>query len=156
MHVLTYPRPVTGLEAKFSLEYSLAAGVLDGGYSLWSFGDEAVQRPAIQALLGNIVASEDPRCAGNDPLLKTRSSGSRGFVEVEVELTDGRSETLRVDQAPGHPARELGWDELHTKFLDCAAHADIAKDKAERAFVSLTKFEQCSDVNDVVALLTHG
>jgi 2-methylcitrate dehydratase PrpD len=155
MHVLTYPSPTTGLEGKFSLEYSLAAGVLDGGYSLWSFSDEAVRRPGIQELLGRIVANEDPRCAGNDPLLKTRSSGSRGFVEVEVELTDGRTDTLRVDQAPGHPARELGWDELHAKFADCAAHAHIAKDNAEKAFDSLTQFEQCRDVNEIVALLTH-
>src|SRR5215213_9215963 len=64
MQVLTYPRPATGLEAKFSLPYPLAAGVLDGGYSLWSFTDEAVRREPIQALYARIDAHEDPACRG--------------------------------------------------------------------------------------------
>ncbi len=42
MRVLTYPRPVTGLEGKFSLPYTLAAGALDGKYALDSFTDAAV------------------------------------------------------------------------------------------------------------------
>jgi 2-methylcitrate dehydratase PrpD len=37
MLVLTYPRPVTGLEGKFSMEYCIAAGVLDGKYGLATF-----------------------------------------------------------------------------------------------------------------------
>src|SRR5215813_416574 len=48
MLVLTYPRPVTGLEGKFSMEYCLAAGVLDGRYGLGSFTDEAVRRKEIE------------------------------------------------------------------------------------------------------------
>ena len=107
MRVLIYPQPKTGLEGKFSLQYALAAGVLDWTYTLWSFTDEAVHRAPIRDLLARICVREDPRCADNDPLLETRSSGSRGFVEVEAMLKDGRRETVRVDQAPGHPAREL-------------------------------------------------
>lgn len=154
MRVLTYPRPATGLEGKFSLEYSLAAGVLDGEYSLWSFSDEAVNRASAKQLLDRIETVEDPRCGAGDPLLLTRSSGSRGFVEVSVELADGRRETVRVDHAPGHPARELGWDELQAKFLDCAAHAAIDKGRAERAFERVTQLERCDDVNAIVGLLT--
>src|SRR5262249_54626829 len=110
MRVLIYPQPQTGLEGKFSLQYALAAGVLDGTYSLWSFTDEAVNRPQIHDLLARINVGEDPRCADNDPLLETRSSGSRGFVEVEAILKDGRCKTVRVDQAPGHPSRQLTWE----------------------------------------------
>ena len=50
MRVLTYPRPATGLEGKFSLPYTLAAGALDGKYSLDSFTDAAVRRKEIEAL----------------------------------------------------------------------------------------------------------
>ena len=35
MHVLIYPRPVTGLEGKFSMPDAVAAAVLDGKFSLW-------------------------------------------------------------------------------------------------------------------------
>src|SRR5688572_23604450 len=120
MRVLTYPRPATGLEAKFSLEYALAAGVLDGNYSLWTFTDEAVRRPEIDALYARIHAHEEPSCRGDDPQFEKRSSGSRGFVEVEVRLRDGRAQKIRVDQAPGTPGRELSWHDLQRKFIDCA------------------------------------
>jgi 2-methylcitrate dehydratase PrpD len=153
MRVLIYPHPKTGLEGKFSLQYALAAGVLDGEYTLWSFTDEAVNRPRIHDLLGRISVREDPRCAGNDPLLETRSSGSRGFVEVEAVLTDGWRETVRVDQAPGHPARELTWDDIAAKYMDCAARARIEPSKAEQAFRILQRLETCKDIGEVVALL---
>src|SRR5262249_35639593 len=153
MRVLLYPQPQTGLEGKFSLQYALAAGVLDGTYSLWSFTDEAVHRPQIRDLLVRISASGDPRCADNDPLLETRSSGSRGFVEVEAVRKDGLRETVRVDKAPGHPARELTWDDIAAKFMDCAAQARIDLGKAQRAFGLLTRLETCPDIGEVVALL---
>ncbi|MDH5534952.1 MAG: MmgE/PrpD family protein [Betaproteobacteria bacterium] len=151
MQVLTYPAPVTGLEGKFSLEYSLAAGVLDGEYTLWSFSDEAVRRPEIAPLLKRIDAHEDARCAGGDA--RARSSGSRGHVEVIATLHDGRAETVRVDRAPGHPQRELTWDDLRGKFLDCAAHAGLARAPTEAAFERITRLETCDDVGEIVNLL---
>jgi 2-methylcitrate dehydratase PrpD len=153
MRVLIYPQPKTGLEGKFSLQYALAAGVLDGQYSLWSFTDEAVNRPQSHDLLARIHVSEDPRSAGSDPLLETRSSGSRGFVEVEAVLTDGRRESVRVDQAPGHPCRELTWDDIAAKFMDCAAQARIDQSQAGQALGILKQLETCQDIDEVVALL---
>jgi 2-methylcitrate dehydratase PrpD len=156
MRVLIYAHPKTGLQGKFSLQYALAAGVLDGQYTLWSFTDEAVNRPQIHDLLTRVHVGEDPRCAGHDPLLETRSSGSRGFVEVEAVLTDGRHDSVRVDQAPGHPCRELTWDDIAAKFRDCAGQARILPGKAERAFDTLKRLEGCNDVNEVVGLLHCG
>ena len=155
MRVLTYPHPKTGLEGKFSLHYALAAGVLDGQYTLWSFTDEAVNRPPIQALYPRLSVAEDPRCTGDDPLLETRSSGSRGVVEVEAVRTDGQRATVRIARAPGHPSRALTWDDIAAKFLDCATHARITPGKAERAFGLLKRLETCADVHEVLTLL-HG
>jgi 2-methylcitrate dehydratase PrpD len=153
MRVLIYPQPNTGLEGKFSLQYALAAGVLDGQYTLWSFTDEAVNRAPIRDLLARICVREEPRCAGDDPLLETRSSGSRGFVEVEALLSDGRHETVRVDQAPGHPCRELTWANIAAKFTDCAAQARINAGKAKQALSILERLETCDDIREIVALL---
>jgi 2-methylcitrate dehydratase PrpD len=160
MQVLTYSRPTTGLEAKFSLQYALAAGALDGAYSIATFTDEAVRRSEIAALYERIDAREDPSSRGDDPDFEKRSSGSRGFVEVEVRLRDGRSDTIRVDKAPGSPSRELTWDDLHAKFMDCARHTrsepgrhGIDQSKAQQAFESIQRLDALGDVGAVVELL---
>ncbi len=153
MQVLTYPDPATGLEAKFSLQYSLAAGVLDGKYTLWSFTDEAVNRPAARELLKRVAAFEDERCRGDDPLFEKRSSGSRGFVEVEVRLRNGVTDMLRIDKAPGHPARELTWDEIERKFTDCAAYCGVPERAATAAYAKLRNLERCPDVREITRLL---
>lgn len=154
MHVLTYPRPATGLEGKFSLAYPLAAAVLDGKCVLATFTDESVRRAEIAALYSRIDANEDPACRGDDPLFETRSSGSKGFVEVEVCLTDGRSDKIRVDKAPGSPTREMTWHDLHEKFIDCARHSGrIADKQADKAFTMLRKLETIHDIAGVTDLL---
>ena len=147
MPVLIYPRPVTGLEGKFSLPYSIAAAVLDGKFSLRSFSDEAVRRPQIAALYERIDAHETESSRGDDPLFDQRSSGSRGFVEVEVLLKDGRRDAIRIDVPPGSPSRELTWDELHAKFMDCAKQAPrIAAAEAQAAFDLIRKLETVDDI----------
>ena len=155
MQVLTYPNPTTGLEGKFSLQYSLAAGILDGEYTVWSFTDEAVNRPAVREVLKRVTAIEVPQCRGDDPLFETRSSGSRGFVEVEVKLRSGVTDTVRIDRAPGHPSRELTWADLNSKFHDCAKQARITEAQAQRALDALTRLENCPDMREIVALLHH-
>jgi 2-methylcitrate dehydratase PrpD len=154
MKVLTYPRPATGLEGKFSLPYALAAGALDGELSLGSFSDAAVRRPEIARLYERIEAVEDASSRGDDPRFDKQSSGSRGFVQVEVKLRDGRSDSIRVDQAPGAPTRDLTWDELRGKFMDCARHSNhVPAKSAADAFEKLRKLEQADDLGKIVDLL---
>ena len=154
MLVLTYPRPATGLEGKFSLEYCLAAGILDGKYELSTFTDDAVRRGDITSLYGRITTVEDPACRGDDPQFEKRSSGSRGFVEVEVSLKDGRCGKTRVDHPPGHPRRELTWDDLRAKFIDCTRQSQrVPTQAANEAFEAIRKLERLADIRQVVDLL---
>jgi 2-methylcitrate dehydratase PrpD len=145
-----YPAPATGLQAKFSLQYALAAGVLDGRYSLWTFSDEAVARPAIQALLARIRAHEIERCAGDDPHFASKSAGTRGFVEIEIELRDGRHASTRVDVAPGHPRAGLSWDEIEEKFMDCASHGGIGEGRVRHALLQLRGLPACPDIRAIL------
>ncbi len=153
MRALIYPRPTTGLEAKFSLEYALAAGILDGKYSLWTFTDGAVQRPTVTALLDRVIVKEDARCAEGDPLIETRSPGSRGFVQVELVLRNGVRDAVRIDKPPGHPSRELSWDDITSKFMDCAAHCGLPGADAETALSKLRALERCGDLREITQAL---
>ncbi len=153
MQVLTYETPKTGLEAKFSLQYAIAAGILDGRYTLWSFTDDAVNRPEILHMLKRVKAFEDPGCRDDDPLFDTRSSGSRGFVEVDIELRNGTKDTVRIGKPPGHPSRELSWADLEHKFSDCASQAQMDDKNANAAIRALKELESQADVSKVIDLL---
>jgi hypothetical protein len=92
---------------------------------------------------------EDDRCFGDDPAERRKSIGTRGYYEVEAVKRDGASATVRVDRAPGHPSRELSWEDLSAKFIDCAQTAGVSAD-ATRLYDDLRNLRQCADVADLV------
>jgi len=153
--VLTYDRPQTGLEAKFSMQYAIAAGIVDGRYSLSGFTDDAVHRPAIQEMMKRVGAFEDPVCRDDDPLFETRSIGSRGFVEVDIELRNGVRDTIRINKPPGHPSRELSWEDVDHKFRDCASQAGTDAKHTELAIAALKTLETQTSIAGLVALLVR-
>jgi hypothetical protein len=60
LQAVLYHAPTTGLEAKFSYEYVLAATVLDGSVGIESFTEAAVSRPKAVRLMKRVVLVEDP------------------------------------------------------------------------------------------------
>ena len=101
--------PVTGLAAKYSLEYSLAAIALDGRAGVHQFTDDAVNRPEARALMGRITTVPVPVIA---PPLQSR---------VVVTLTDGEQLEESASRAHGNPADPLTQEEIVAKFDECAA-----------------------------------
>ena len=78
----------------------------------------------------------------------------RSFVEVEVHLKDGRRDQIRIDAAPGSPSRELTWDELRAKFMDCAKQAPrISEAQASAAFAAIKVLDRADDVSKISAQL---
>jgi aconitate decarboxylase len=86
------PRPKTGLDGKFSLQYTAAAALLDGKVGITTFTDTRLLKPDIQELLGKFEVRLDPTIPGrfeemhvdlcvkleSGRVLKTRCSGPRG------------------------------------------------------------------------------
>jgi 2-methylcitrate dehydratase PrpD len=103
--------PSTGLEGKFSLEYAVAAALLDGRPGLGSFTDEAVGRPEAVRLaeLVEIIPSLE---GGADLLV--------GEVEIEVTLSGGERLQSRLELPPGAPGRPPTDEELRGKLELCA------------------------------------
>jgi 2-methylcitrate dehydratase PrpD len=111
--ILVYPRPRSGLEGKFSLEYCVATALLDRRVGLDHFDDATVARADVQALMPKIEAVVDDR---------VRDETEFATI-VEVELADGSRVEERVDVAKGKVVRPLSRDELVAKFEDCAGRA---------------------------------
>lgn len=107
---LIHSRPRSGLQGKFSLEYGIAAALIDGQPGLGSFTDDAVRRPDAVRLgeLVEVVATD-----GGSNLLA-------GEVELEVTLEDGSVARGELRLPPGAPGRPPTEDELGTKLELCA------------------------------------
>lgn len=111
---LIYDRPHTGLQGKFSMQYAMAAALLDGHVRLSSFTDEAVQRPHAQDLIQKVSCAEDdgPEFPRWNMLRVTLKSGA--VLCKEVRRLRGSSELPLSDA------------QLREKWQDCLDHAGLA------------------------------
>ena len=110
---LIHSAPRTGLEAKFSLEYGVAAALLDRPVGFASFTDDCVRRPEAQRLAALVAVEAQP---GGEGLLE-------GEFQVTVHLRGGRQAEGVLDLPPGAPGRPPSPAELRQKVADCCGEA---------------------------------
>jgi 2-methylcitrate dehydratase PrpD len=149
---LLYKRPKTGLEGKFSMEYALAATVLDGTLNLNSFEDDQVLRPEIAELYERISVQEEERNTVGDGTVRTTSAGTIGFVGVTIDFTDGHSETATVYKPKGAPTLPFDWNDIREKFFSCASVAGVPVDAANQVMDGLQNLANVEDVNALLSL----
>ena len=135
--ILRNHMPQTGLAAKFSMEFAMAASVISRRAGLGEYTDEFVRRPEVQDLMRrvSVVTNEN-----YDPEV----SGAAVYDQVTIELANGeRVESEQIRRSRGHAERPLGEAELFDKFRTCldAGHARIAP---ERLFDRLRNLERLS------------
>jgi 2-methylcitrate dehydratase PrpD len=122
---LLHDRPQTGLEAKFSMQYAVAAALQDGYVKLSSFEDAAVQRPAIQQFFAQVGATEE------------QGPAMPRWTRISIRLRDGRTLQKLVTQLRGAADCPLSDAELLEKVEDCFAYGRLdasASDFAQAAF----------------------
>jgi 2-methylcitrate dehydratase PrpD len=110
---LCYLVPRTGLEAKFSMPYTIARTILDDSIGFDTFTDRLVQDERAQALTRRIGMYV------HDGIDNAWKMGSRP-VNVRLTLRDGRVVERQVDISKGNPEVPLTSEELNVKFEDCA------------------------------------
>lgn len=124
------PDPTSGLDGKFSVQYTVTLALKQGDLWLEDFTDEAVADPETRRLLEKVTAREDPD-------LSERGT----YVRVETESGEVYEQRLE--------ARSTTDDEqLERKFRRCAA-ATLSGDAIDALYDSLTAVE---DVEDVATL----
>jgi 2-methylcitrate dehydratase PrpD len=118
--ILTKGRPRTGLEAKFSLEYVVAATLLRGALTLKDFESVTVNDPAVVGLMSKICvvadATEPHRCA-----------------ELRIALRGGRELKSRVDVTYGDSRRPLSEADVLAKFVSACQSAGGSVEESEDA-----------------------
>jgi 2-methylcitrate dehydratase PrpD len=141
--ILKQHRPQNALEAKFSLEFAMAAALVAGRVGVPELTDAFVRRPDVQALLPRVGVELTDEV---DPTMTTRAR----FTQVTVTLTDGTILTSpRVFQARGSARRPLSQEELWAKFSDCAG-ARLSEAEARRWFACVQELEHRPQVAEVL------
>ncbi len=132
--------PETGLEAKFSIEYMVAAALLDGPLRMATFSDEMVRRPEARRLMQRVrrIAIPDNKSY----------SGIAGYNDIAVTTASDRVE-IREDRVPGSRAWPTSEADRDAKFMDCAT--PVLGEAGARTL--LDRARACGDAGDVRSLI---
>ncbi|MFM8548885.1 MAG: MmgE/PrpD family protein [Betaproteobacteria bacterium] len=111
--------PVTGLEAKFSMEFAIASSVVERRVGLRELTDEFVNRPAVRSLMSRVrIEVADGAACPYEPVFSLHD-------RVQLRLRNGKTlDSGPVRFARGNALLPLSPEALRAKFVDCAASAD--------------------------------
>ena len=140
-NALIHHHPKDNLQAKFSMEFCMAALLLYGKAGLSEFTDEVVNRPEVQEMIRRVEFGVDP--------VAEAAGYNKMTTIIDIRLKDGRTISGRADVAKGNPANPMSYEEVATKFLDCA---DFAKWPAARGRAIVEMVRRIENVADVRAL----
>ena len=142
---LIHSRPKEGLEGKFSMQYCLAAEILDGKVGMSSFTDEQVMRPEAQALIPKI---EMKRTAG----FEGQNSWTEPFNVVEIHMKDGSVLTAQAERDSVGALRGASYEEVRAKYLDTAT-VSLTRENSAASLDMLDNLEDIGPVGRLADLL---
>ena len=112
-------QPQTGLEAKFSMEFAVAASLVRGKVGLSELTDDFVQTPVIQEAMRKVhISTVDTQC----PIEPVFALHDR----VQIQLNNGAMlDSGDIRFARGNAMLPLRSEDLQTKFMDCVQSAPV-------------------------------
>jgi 2-methylcitrate dehydratase PrpD len=143
--MLRHHAPRNPLDAKFSLEFAVAAGAIAGRCGRAEMAHDFVQRNDVQGFFAKVEAVTTSAKDPDDPAFAP-------FDRVRVVLDGGREcVSAPVFHPRGHFKRPIERDALFGKFRDCAS-AVLAPEDTDRLFATLQNLRDVASI----AELAHG
>ena len=124
--------PATPFEARFSLPYVVAHGILHGAVRLDAFAPARLQDASIRALMARVTLTADPELTAAFP----RQRAAR----VEIEMADGTCHAHFQPYRVGDPEAPLDDAMLTDKFLELAGPV-LGQDKAATLLTALWQLD---------------
>ena len=143
--ILIHSNPRSGLEAKFSGEFSAAAALCEGRVGIATFRDDKTDDPVIKALMKRVRVVVDPEIPGE--------GDQHVWTRVTLRLRDGREVSVAPRPVPGHPGSPLSLDQLREKFMDCARIV-LPDDRVESVRQMVEDLDGCPDLRSLTAILS--
>lgn len=140
---LIYHRPKTGLQGKFSLEYTVARALISGPVNLDHFTDEMVNQPEVLSLIDKMKW-----------MVKFPMPSQGSFTEFDpksvlIKLKDGREIYKEVLISKGMRDNPLTPEEFKLKYTNCASKV-LSNEKVTKSFEMLSNLQGIKDINDLM------
>ncbi len=137
------PLPETGLDGKFSVQYTTTVALLDGEITVDSFTNERRFAKDVASLLPRVKLTIDDSIPGDFDRMHTI---------VTVRLKDGRSKSKRVEKLSGWIGQPLTREQRMKKFYSCARRVlDTAA--ADRVVELVENLDALGDVREVMEIV---
>lgn len=134
---LRFPNPKTGIEAKFSMNFTVAVALARGKITLDDFDTAALSQEDIALLMPKVH-------------MKTWAGEEESGL-VEVVLTDGTRFTATRDVPRGSPGDPASWADILAKLQDAEARArNRMQTPLAMFFASLQSMETQSQFSDLL------
>jgi 2-methylcitrate dehydratase PrpD len=137
--------PETGLEAKFSMPYTIARSVLDDSIGFDTFTDSLVQDERTRDLTRRV------KMYIHEGIESRWKLGSRPVL-VRIRFRDGSVRERQVDISKGNPEVPLTPEELGKKFTDCA-RVCLQPQSIKAAIEGLENIEVLGAISELTARL---
>jgi aconitate decarboxylase len=137
------PAPATGLDGKFSVQYTTAAALLDGHVAVASFSNERRFAADMADLLPRVHLVVDPSIPNDF---------ARMHVELRIALRDGRTVSRRLQELSGFVGYPLSRDERLRKYYSCAEGV-IGRAEADRVLALSETLEDLAELGTMMELL---
>jgi len=137
---LRFPEPETGIQGKFSMNYTVAVALLYGDVRFEDFLDEAVRRDDVINLGRKVtmICTEGDEAVSDAP-------------DIEVIFYDGSRISERRTAPLGTSGNPVGWDDISMKFEKCIAQASVRPVDIGRLINSLQNLEKRQNLIDIFA-----
>ncbi|UHQ98589.1 MmgE/PrpD family protein (plasmid) [Natrinema zhouii] len=134
---LHHANPETGLEAKFSMEYTVASAIVRDTVGLATFRDDAVDDPDVQRIRERVDFSTDDELAYDSHEASVRIHTAADTYERQQENPPGTHDDPLTDE------------ELRFKFDECT-HTVLSDAETDRLYDTLSSLSAQADVSSAI------
>jgi 2-methylcitrate dehydratase PrpD len=138
-------KPISTLDAKFSVPFSVAVALVKGQAAIEDFTPEGIKDPAVLEIAEKINARHEP------------SFDIKGVTpgQVDIKTKSGQVFSKLVQVPRGNPGNPMTTEEIIKKFKECMAFSakPIPESNIEQAIDTIMNLESMSNVEQVMCLL---
>jgi 2-methylcitrate dehydratase PrpD len=140
--------PHTGLQGKFSLEYSTCRAILDGKVTLRDFTDERVNQPEVREMMQRTIRVE------KYPMARM-GVGESGMnpQSVTIKMKDGQEYFRETPMESGMPVSPMTKKQFEGKYRDCAS-LTLNQSEIEESLALLNNLEKLDNLKRLMKIVS--